>query len=113
MQNQLSFQAKQQVTQAVVQHQIDQATAPTEPNNAEMASRGHESNMMDKKIELEKIKSKKQAAPAKKPAKKKTISEQAKDLKLTYVGRGLYADSGNVVTHINENGRLLPYINKD
>ncbi len=57
----------------------------------------------------------KKAAAAKKPAskKKKTISEEAKELGLTYIGYGRYATKDNIVTHINENGILVPYINKE
>ena len=89
--------------------------------------------MADKKIELEKIKSKtditkaKQAAKAvekkpeakkseaKKPApkKKKTVSEEARDMGLIYIGGGKYATRGGVVTHLNENGKLLPFINRN
>ena len=80
----------------------------------EQEGRNHESSMMDKKIELEKIKSKKSTASAsKKPAakKKKTVAEEAKDLGLVYVGAGRYADSSHGrVTHLNENGILVPFI---
>ena len=72
---------------------------------------------MDKKIELEKIKASKGAPKkpeAKKPAaKKKTVAEEARDLGLVYMGNGKYATKEGVVTHLNENGILLPYINKD
>ena len=50
---------------------------------------------------------------AKKPAKKKTVAEEAKDMGLVYIGNGRYADRSGTVTHLNENGMLLPYINKD
>jgi hypothetical protein len=68
--------------------------------------------MMDKKIALEKMKQKKSAPPAK-AAKKKTVAEEAKDLGLVYVGSGKYANKGGEITHLNENGILLPYLNKD
>jgi len=122
-QNQLQFQTQQQITQAAVQSQIDKATANDEEqiSKPEQAGRDHESKMMDKKIELEKIKSKKSVAPAKKastgskdkkPApktKKKTISEEAKDLGLTYIGSGKYSNNQGQITHINLNGVLKPY----
>ena len=66
---------------------------------------------MDKKIELERIKASK-GAP-KKDTKKKTVAEEAKDLGLVYIGNGRYADRSGTVTHLNENGILLPYLNKD
>jgi hypothetical protein len=103
MQNQIEFGAQQQIAQAQVNKEVDKITGPDEgPNKSELSNRDYETKMLDKKIELEKIRS-----------KKKTVAEQAKDLRLTYVGRGMYADSGNEVTHINENGRLLPYINRN
>ena len=115
MQNQIAFDAQQQIAQAQVSKEVDKIN----PDNGkkEQVGRDHESNMMDKKIELEKIKSsKKPAAPAptkkpadKKPAKKKTISEEAKDLGLLYIGGGRYANSQGTVTHLNENGILVPY----
>jgi hypothetical protein len=128
MQNQIAFGAQQQIAQAHVQKEVDKITGP-EQKKSEEKTRSHEANMADKKIELEKLKSKtditkaKQAAKAvnskkpeaKKPApkKKKTVAEEAKDLGLIYVGGGKYANRGGVVTHLNENGILLPYINKD
>lgn len=111
MQNQIAYNAQQQIAQAQVNQEIEKITGPDQgPSKTELVNKDYESKMMDKKIELERIKNRE-----KKPiqAKKKTVAEQAKDLRLTYVGGGKYADSGNVVTHINENGKLLPYINKD
>jgi hypothetical protein len=108
MQNQIAFNAQQQIAQAQVNKEVDKITGPDEgPNKSEIIGRDHESKILDKKIELERIKTKSI------PAKKKTVAEQAKDLRLTYIGGGKYVDQGNVVTHINENGRLLPYINRN
>jgi hypothetical protein len=110
MQNQIAFNAQSQIAQAQVNKEVEKITGPDEgPGKAELSSRDHESNMMDKKIELEKIKSKKSTPTDKKPAKKKTISEEAKDIGLTYIGAGRYANSQGQVTHINENGRLKSY----
>ena len=55
------------------------------------------------------------AEPAKKePAKKKKpVSEEARDMGLIYIGGGKYATRGGVVTHLNENGKLLPFINRN
>ena len=101
MQNQIVFDAQRQIAQAEIQNQVDQIRPDS--GEREMINKSHESDMMDKKIKLAQIQNK----------KKKTVAEEAKSLGLTYVGGGKYADSGNVVTHINENGRLLPYINKE
>ena len=116
MQNQIAFGAQQQIAQAQVQKEVDKIAGPDQgASKSEAQSRDHESKMMDKKIALEKMKQKKSAPPAKpaKAAKKKTVAEEAKDLDLIYVGSGKYANKGGVVTHLNENGILLPYINKD
>lgn len=111
MQNQIAYNAQSQIAQAQVNKEVEKITGPDQgPSKQELVSKDHESKMMDKKIELERIKSREKRPVA---AKKKTVAEEAKVLGLTYVGRGMYADSGNVVTHINENGKLLPYINKD
>jgi hypothetical protein len=113
MQNQIAFGAQQQIAQAVTQKEVDKITGPDQgPNKSETIGRDHESKMMDKKIELERIKAKKSSAPAK-AAKKKTVAEEAKDLGLVYVGSGKYANKGGEITHLNENGILLPYLNKD
>ena len=66
---------------------------------------------MDKKIELERMKQKKSTGPAKaaakKPAKKKTISEEAKDLGLVYTGNNRYMNTEGKVTHIADRGKLV------
>jgi hypothetical protein len=109
MQNQIAFDAQQQIAQAQVSKEVDKITGPDQgPGKAETASRDHESKMMDKKIELERMKQKKAA-----PAKKKTVAESAKEMGLLYVGRGRYANKSGVVTHLNESGILVPNINKD
>ncbi len=108
MQNQIEFGAAQQIAQAQTQKEVDKITGPDQgPSKSEAQGRDHESKMMDKKIELEKIKSKKSAAPAKKPAaKKKTVAEEARDLGLLYMGNNQYATGDGKITHINENGIL-------
>jgi hypothetical protein len=117
-------QAQMMKMQADVQTQssIEQQAASTElqkdtqTDNEKMAGPGrdHDQKMMDKKIELEKIKSKsKSAPPAKKPAAKKpatrtkTVAEEARELGLKHIGNGLYAN-GDDITHINQNGILTP-----
>jgi hypothetical protein len=113
MQNQIAFGAQQQIAQAQVDKEVEKITGPDQgASKSEAQSRDHESKMMDKKIALEKMKQKKSAPPAK-AAKKKTVAEQAKDLDLIYIGSGKYANKSGVVTHLNENGILLPYLNKD
>jgi hypothetical protein len=113
MDNQLAFQTQQQVTQAAVQDGIQKVAppqappAPEEPKH-EKDKRGHESKMMDKKIQLAKIQSSKSKAPAAAKKKKKTVSEEAKSLGLVYMGSGKYADAVGNTTHINENGVLVP-----
>ena len=117
MQNQIAFGAQQQIAQAVTQKEVDKITGPDAgPGKSEKSNQSHESKIMDKKIELERIKASKGAPKkpeAKKPAKKKTVAEEAKDMGLVYIGNGRYADRSGTVTHLNENGILLPYINKD
>jgi len=106
-QDQLAFGAQQQVVQAITQKNINDMMPQEEdvPSKGEQESRGHEANMMDKKIELEKIKQKgKSPAPA---AKKKSVVKEAKDLGLTYVGQGKYSNTEGQVTHLNENGQLV------
>jgi len=115
MQNQIEFGAQQQIAQAQVSKVVDKITGN---GKDEDKTKKHESEMADKKIELERLKTNTSLTKAKAAAKdvkkkKKTVAEEAKDMRLTYVGRGRYVDESNVVTHINENGRLLPYINKD
>ena len=122
MQNQIAYNAQSQIAQAHVQKEVDKIVSPDQKKSEEK-TRSHEANMADKKIELEKIKSKTDIAKAKqaaksvekkpKPAKKKTVAEEAKDLGLIYIGNGRYADKAGTVTHLNENGILLPYINKE
>lgn len=117
MQNQIAFGAQQQIAQAQVQKEVDKINP--DAAKKEQAGRDHESNMMDKKIELEKTKASKKPAsgskaPAKKPAtsnKKKTVKE-ARSMGLTYVGSNKYANRDGVVTHLNESGYLVE-INKD
>ena len=122
MQNQIAYNAQSQIAQAHVQKEVDKIVSPDQKKSEEK-TRSHEANMADKKIELEKLKSKTDIAKAKqaakavekkpKPAKKKTVAEEAKDLGLIYIGNGRYADKVGTVTHLNENGILMPYINKD
>ena len=110
MENQIAFNAQQQIAQAQVNKEVDKITGPDQgPGKAELAGRDHESKMLDKKIELERAKAKKSSAPV----KKRTVAEEAKSLGLIYVGNSLYATREGEVTHLNENGRLLPYINKE
>jgi hypothetical protein len=108
MQNQIQFNAQQQIAQAHVQKEVDSINP--EAANKEMVNKGHEATMMDKKIELERIKSsKKPAATAKKPApKKKSVVKEAKELGLIYVGSNRYANTEGDVTHLNEDGVLVP-----
>ena len=98
MQNQIAFGAQQQIAQAQVQKEVDKITGPDqEPGKAEVAGRDHESKMMDKKIELERIK---------KTGAKKTVAKEARELGLTYIGENRYANNHGQVTHMNENGIL-------
>ena len=103
MENQIAFNAQQQIAQAHVDQEVQKITGPVEPNKAEKAGRDHEASMMDKKIELERIKSKKNAPPR----RQKTVAEEAKELGLVYVGNGQYAARSGEVTHLNENGVLV------
>ena len=97
-QNQLAQNAQQQIAQAQVNKQIDQITGPDAgPNKSELSGRDHESKMMDKKIELERIK---------KTGAKKTVAKEARELGLTYIGENRYANNHGQVTHMNENGIL-------
>lgn len=96
-QNQIELGAQQQFAQAAVQDKIQKTFGNDEK---EIANKEHEANMIDKKIELEKAKS-----------KKGTVKE-ARSLGLTYIGSNKYADDKGVVTHINENGYLVE-LNKD
>ena len=108
-QNQLQFQQQQQVSQAITQKEIDNAIGNEEEpiSKNELINKDHESKMMDKKIELEKIKSKKSAAP-----KKNTVAKEARDMGLVYVGNNQYTDIQGNVRFINENG-ILVELNKD
>ena len=112
MENQIAFNAQQQIAQAHIQKEVDKVNP--EAANKEQANKGHEATMLDKKIELERIKSsKKPAAPAKKPApKKKSVVKEAQELGLIYVGSNRYANSYGDVTHLNENG-ILVELNKE
>ena len=102
MENQIAFGAQQQIAQAQVNKEIEKMTGPDEgPGKAELAGRDHESKMLDKKIELEKIKQ-----------KKKPVVKEAKELGLWYAGAGQYANDRGEVTHINEGGHLVE-LNKD
>lgn len=109
--NQIQFGAQQQIAQAQVQKEVDKITGPDQgPNKSETVGRDHESKMIDKKIELERIKANKKA-PEKKPAKKSVVKE-ARELGLWYAGLGQYADDNGKITHISENG-ILVELNKD
>ena len=58
--NQIGFNAQQQIAQAHVQKEVDKITGPDQgPSKSESQGRDHESKMMDKKIELERMKQKK------------------------------------------------------
>ena len=111
MQNQIAFGAQQQIAQAQVNKEVEKITGPDQgTSKSEAQGRDHESKMMDKKIELEKIKNREKKPT---PAKKKTVAEAAKDLGLVYIGNGRYATKSGEITHLNENGILLPYINRN
>ena len=96
-QNQIEISAQNQFAQAAVQDKI-QKTFGNDEKDAE--NKSHEANMMDKKIELEKAKS------------KKTTVKEARSLGLKYVGQNKYANNQGVVTHMNESGYLVE-LNKD
>jgi hypothetical protein len=103
-QDQLQFQAQQQITQAAVQDKIqDMTKGNDEVSKPEQDSRDHEQSMLDKKIELERIKNKKITGP-----KKKTVASEARQLGLRYIGEGKYANTEGEITHLNENGILTP-----
>lgn len=107
MQNQIAFGAQQQIAQAQVNKEVEKITGPDEgPSKSEKTGQDHESKMMDKKIKLAQIQSKKSAGPA----KKKNVAEEARDLGLVYVGSGKYANGKGEVTHLNENGVLKPNV---
>ena len=93
--NQIMNGAQSQIAQAITQREISNALGDQEPNPNEVASRDHESTMIDKKIELERIK-----------GKKKTVAKEARELGLTYIGENRYANNQGQVTHLNENGIL-------
>ena len=94
-QDQMALQSQQQIQQAVVQDKIRQLTQDPNRDEKDMINKGHEQSMLDKKIELEKV-------------KKKTAVKEAVELGLTYVGNGKYANTEGKVTHLNENGILIP-----
>ena len=102
-QDNMALQAQQQFQNAAVQDKIQKTFGNDEK---EMVNKDHEANMMDKKIELERLKTKKNPTPA-----KKTIKE-ARNLGLTYVGGNKYANTEGQVTHLAENGYLVE-LNKD
>lgn len=99
--NQLVFQAQQQLSQAAVQNQISKL----DDNGEAKDTRKHETNMMDKKIELERLKSAKKSPVGR--SNKKTVAEEARDLGLIYVGNGRYSTRDGVVSHVSEKGRLV------
>jgi hypothetical protein len=104
MQNQIAFGAQQQIAQAQVDKEVEKITGPDQgPGKSEKAGQDHESKMLDKKIRLAQIQSKKKAAPA-----KKSVVKEARELGLTYVGSNRYANTDGEVTHLNENGELVP-----
>jgi len=94
-QDQMALQSQQQIQQAVVQDKIQQLTQDPNQDEKDMINKGHEQSMLDKKIELEKV-------------KKKAAVKEAVELGLTYVGNGKYANTEGKVTHLNENGILIP-----
>ncbi len=101
MQNQIAYNAQQQIAQAQVNQEVEKITGPDQgPSKTELVNKDYESKMMDKKIELERIKNKKTVP-------KKTVAKEARELGLTYIGEGKYADTNGRVTHLNENGILI------
>ena len=104
-QNQLAFNAQQQITQAAVQQEIDKNTEEKPVSKNEIINKDHEQSMMDKKIELERIKNKKSQS-------KKPLVKEARSLGLTYMGSNRYANNQGVITHLNENGYLVE-LNKE
>lgn len=103
MATQIEFGAQQQIAQAHVQKEVDKIVGDDkESNKSEKNNQDHESKMMDKKIKLAQIQSK----------KRKTVAEEAKQAGLTYVGQGYYADAEGKVSHINENGVLVSLADK-
>jgi hypothetical protein len=123
---------EQQAAQAEVQGQAAQQQVAVQADQEKIAAPGrdHEQAMMDKKIELEKVKSKhtetkgkfaskkppaKKTDSKKKPEpkkKKKTVSEEAKELGLIYAGMGRYLNRLGEHTHQNENGILINILNE-
>ena len=89
---------RSQFQQAAVQDRIQKTFGNDEK---EMVNKDHEQSMMDKKIELEKVKQ------DKKSTVKKSVVKEARELGLIYVGSNKYANSIGEVTHINENGNLI------
>ena len=97
-QDNMAMQAQQQFQNAAVQDKIEKTFGDTEKD---AVNKDHEANMLDKKIELERLKAKKPVA-----AKKATIKE-ARSLGLSYVGNNQYANNEGQVTHIAQNGYLV------
>jgi hypothetical protein len=96
----MELQAQQQFQNAAVQDKIQKTFGNDEK---ELVNKDHEQSMMDKKIELERIKSKKKPAAS---TGKKTIKE-ARNLGLTYIGNNQYANNDGQVTHLAQNGYLV------
>lgn len=116
---------QQQAAQAEVQQQASQQNLAIQADQEKVSepSREHDQVMMDKKIELEKAKTKAAAVkgkyaskfpPKKKDdkKKKKTIAEEAKELGLIYAGMGRYLNKLGEHTHQNENGVLINILNE-
>ena len=105
-QDNMALQAQQQFQQAAVQDKIEKTFGNDEK---EMVNKDHEANMMDKRIELEKVKASKKPGSIKTTLskKKKTVSEEAKDLGLVYIGSGKYMNESGEYTHMNVNGVLV------
>lgn len=111
---------QQQAAQAELQQQSAQQNLAIQADQQKVSepSREHDQVMMDKKIELEKAKSKsdsKKAPPKKsdsKKPKKKTVAEEAKELGLIYAGMGRYLNKLGEHTHQNENGVLINILNE-
>ena len=106
MQNQITYNAQQQIAQAQVNKEVEKITGPDEGlSKSEKTGQDHESKMMDKKIKLAQIQSKKSAASSKKTVA--SVASEAKQLGLEYIGFGRYADKNGNVTHKSENGKLV------
>jgi hypothetical protein len=99
-QDSMALSAQQQFNQAAVQDKIQKTFGNDEK---EMVNKDHEQSVLDKKIELERIKSKK-SVPA---SNKRNTVKEARELGLTYVGSNQYANSQGQVTHLSRNGYLV------